>query len=71
MFDVFLWLSNRPILTLLIFTSILLPLLEKFELNNRIFYYGNNRDNGVTTLELVMIFVAFLIIILSIKWSYI
>ena len=67
MFDVFLWLSNRPILTLLIVTSILLPLLEKFELNNRIFYYGNNRDNGVTTLELVMIFVAFLIIILSIK----
>jgi len=67
MFDIFLWLSNRPILTLLIVTSILLPLLEKFELNNRIFYYGNNRDNGVTTLELVMIFVVFLIIILSIK----
>ena len=66
MFDIFLWFSNNPVLTLLIFTSIILPLLERYDANSRIYYWGDNRNFGFTISAAIVVLVAIIIFILSI-----
>ena len=64
MFEILLWISNNPILALIITTSILLPIMEKIDKNSKIYYFGNNKKHGITKSAIVLILLFIVIIII-------
>ena len=66
MFEILLWISNNPILALIITTSILLPIMEKIDKNSKIYYFGNNKEHGITKSAIVLM-VLFIVIIIIIN----
>ena len=64
MFEILLWVSNNPILALIIATSILLPIMDKIDKNSKIYYFGNNKKHGITKSAIVLILLFIVIIII-------
>ena len=64
MFEILLWITNNPILALIITTSILLPIMEKIDKNSKIYYFGKNNEHGITKSAIVLILLFIVIIII-------
>ena len=67
MFGILLWISNNPILALIIAASILLPIMEKIDNNSKIYNFGNNKEHGITKSAIVLLLLTVAIVIISIK----
>jgi len=67
MFEILLWISNNPILALIIAASILLPIMEKIDNNSKIYNFGNNKEHGITKSAIVLLLLIVAIVIISIR----
>ena len=48
MSDLLLWIDENFLFSIIIFTTIIIPIMEKFDSNTKIYYIGKNKGFGFT-----------------------
>jgi len=71
MSDLLVWIEENFLFSIIIFTLIIIPMIEKFDSNSKIHYIGKNKGFGFTKSAVVFAICALVFIInLILKWNF-
>ena len=63
MSDLLVWIDENFTFSIIIFTTIIIPIMEKFDSNSKIHYIGNGKGFGFTKSAVVFVICALVFII--------